>query len=172
MSEQRQRALIVDMDGTLCDVRTIRHLVDRSRGTRRDFDAFHSLSIDCPAHSSVLAAVRRARDSGLETIIVSAREERWGVLTALWLREKHVEYVDMFLRANGDPRPDMVVKREIAERIIKRYEPVVAIDDRPELISVWQEFGISTRLVSPGGHVGRLLVAHTNRSADAQRTPL
>ncbi|WP_092501608.1 hypothetical protein [Agrococcus jejuensis] len=45
----RAPAVLFDVDGTLCDVRSIRHHVD---GTgRRNFDAFHAESIDCPPHA-------------------------------------------------------------------------------------------------------------------------
>lgn len=156
-ARQRPRALLVDMDGTLCDVRAIRHLVDGTNDTRRDFNAFHSQSIECPAYPSVLEVIKEARSSGLVTVIVSAREERWSFLTALWLREHEVEYSDMFLRANGDSRPDAAVKREIGARIMQHYDPVLALDDRTDLIAIWHEFGVPTRLVSVSGELGDLV---------------
>jgi len=168
----RPRAVIVDVDGTLCDVRTIRHLVEGGPGARRDFNAFHSLSIDCPAHVQVLDALKQLNASGVVTVIVSGREERWAFLTALWLRDHAVDYAEMFLRANGDARSDVEVKRGMGERILARFEPVLALDDRSELITVWHELGIPTRLVSSGGNLGLTInpptALGTDRDGDEQ----
>jgi hypothetical protein len=40
-----QSAVIVDLDGTLCDVSTILHFVE---GDEKDFPAFHTASAECP----------------------------------------------------------------------------------------------------------------------------
>ncbi len=50
-------AIIFDMDGTLCDVSAIRHLV---KGDERDFDKFHTESVNCPPYAHVLAAAKQA----------------------------------------------------------------------------------------------------------------
>jgi hypothetical protein len=117
---QRPKAIVVDMDGTLCDVRSIRHIVASSRSARgRDFDAFHSASIDCPAHGEVVAIVNAAVERRLTILVVSARDERWSMLTALWLMEHSVPYDQMFLRKRGDQRSDVEVKNEIGFRAIR-----------------------------------------------------
>lgn len=43
-------AVIFDMDGTLCDVQSILHLVlgDPTNGYRKDFDAFYAATVDSP----------------------------------------------------------------------------------------------------------------------------
>ena len=46
----RQPAVIVDMDGTLCDVSTVIHLQAESDG----FDAFHRGCAQCPPHREVV----------------------------------------------------------------------------------------------------------------------
>lgn len=144
------------MDGTLCDVRSIEHLVDRSVSAQRNFYEFHSQSIDCPANPEVLAAVAAAQADGHAVVIVSAREERWSLLTALWLGEHGVNYADMYMRANGDFRPDSEVKCDIAARLLKKYDALLALDDREELVPVWNNAGIAVRLVSPEGELGDL----------------
>jgi len=155
-ADRRPEAIVVDMDGTLCDVSSIEHLVDRSLSAQRNFYEFHSQSIDCPANPEVLAAVLTSEAAGHAVVIVSAREERWSLLTALWLKEHGVNYADMYLRANGDSRPDSEVKRDIAARLLKKYDVLLALDDREELMPVWNDAGIPVRLVSLGGVLGDL----------------
>lgn len=147
-------SLIVDMDGTLCDVRTIRHLVENDLNEanfKRDFDAFHSASLECPAHEVVARLVRTLQHAGTKVLIVSAREARWGFMTALWLHENNIAYDEMFLREDGDSRPDSEVKAEIAARLSRRFHPVLALDDRLDIIEVWHAFGIPTARVLADG---------------------
>ena len=47
-----QEAAIFDMDGTLCDVRSIRHYV-QYKPNHRNFHKFHGESINCPAYPEV-----------------------------------------------------------------------------------------------------------------------
>ncbi|HET6152017.1 MAG TPA: hypothetical protein VFE15_03625 [Marmoricola sp.] len=142
------------MDGTLCDVRTIRHFVE---GRRRNFHAFHSASVSCPPYPEVLEVVEAARASGLAILVVTAREARWSFHTALWLREHGIAYDEMLMRRTGDHRPDSAVKTQIARRLVRRYDPVLAVDDRTEIIAVWHRFGISSRHVDDDGRVGPIV---------------
>ena len=146
------------MDGTLCDVRSVSHFVERpsSGGLfRRDFEAFHSGSLECPPFPAVVELLRNLRNDGHLVLVVSAREARWAFLTALWLEEHAIAYDEMFLRANGDYRPDAVIKRDIAERISRRFRPRLAIDDRDEIIEVWRSFDIpSAKVLRDGSVIG------------------
>lgn len=150
-------AVIFDMDGTLCDVRSIRHYVAKSdaAGSRRDFHAFHSESINCPAHATVADLARQVSAAGIKTVIVTAREAKWGIHTALWLREQGIEYDAMLMRDDGDYRSDADVKRSIAVRLLLEYVPLVAVDDRDDIIDVWREKGIPTLKVHDDGAINR-----------------
>ncbi len=144
------------MDGTLCDVRAVSHFVKKppnGGSFRRDFAAFHSGSLECPPFPEVVQLLQKFRDDGHLVLVVSAREARWAFLTALWLDEHAIAYDEMFLRANGDYRPDAVIKREIAERITRRFRPRLAIDDRDEIIQVWRSCNIPTAKVLENGAV-------------------
>ncbi|MFV8051350.1 MULTISPECIES: hypothetical protein [Mycobacteriaceae] len=56
-------AVIVDVDGTLCDVSSVRHFV---AARPKDFDAFHSAAETCPPHTHVLDEVRELLLSGVK----------------------------------------------------------------------------------------------------------
>ncbi|MFI5973539.1 hypothetical protein [Streptomyces sp. NPDC051452] len=138
-------AVIFDMDGTLCDVRGIRHLLD---GPGR-FDTFHAASIDCPPHDHVVAAARREHAAGRAVLIVTGRAAKWRHVTAWWLALHQVPSEAMWMRGPGDFRPDYVVKRGILARIRQLYRPVAAWDDNPNVIRLWEEEGIPVTVV-PG----------------------
>lgn len=143
------------MDGTLCDVRSIRAFVEKGRefdsAGRRNFHAFHSASIDCPANPQVTKLVARFNRINVSVIIVSAREAKWGFLTALWLSEQTVQYEDMYLRPDGDYRPDHEIKADMAAIIGRKYDVILAIDDRDDVLTVWRAHAIPTIRVMRDG---------------------
>lgn len=146
MSQGKQDAVLFDMDGTLCDVRSIRHLVE---GPRRDFHAFHMASGGCPAHPEVAEAARDARREGRAVIIVTARMECYRHVTSMWLALNGVPSDALLMRRDGDFRKDFIVKREILAKIRRRWNPVHAWDDNPEVIALWKQEGIAYTVV-PG----------------------
>lgn len=154
--EDRREAIVFDVDGTLCDVRTVRHFVEsstRAQGFKRDFESFHSGSLECPPHTQVLQMAIRAHNFGFAVLVVTGREARWRELTLKWLNANHVPFDELWTRVDRDYRPDRMVKAEIAGVISERYRALLAIDDRLDIIDVWQRAGISTMLVSTDGEI-------------------
>lgn len=147
----RPRASLYDMDGTLCDVSGIRHLIN---GPGR-FHAFHMASVDCPPHRWVVEAARRDHAAGLAVLIVTARQAPYRNVTAWWLALHGVPSDAMWMRAPNDSRPDAVVKAEILAKIRASYEPVKAHEDQPKIAAVWERAGIPVTLV-PGWNEGEV----------------
>lgn len=138
-------AIIVDMDGTLCDVEGVRHYVE---GGNRDFRSFHEASRFCPTRVEVEAEVRDAHRDGFAVIIVTARDERYERATRDFLFRHQIPYDRLFMRPWGDQRRDTVVKEELLGRILEEgYSPVLAIDDRRDVAAVWQAHGIQVMFV-------------------------
>jgi phosphoglycolate phosphatase-like HAD superfamily hydrolase len=142
----KRKARIFDIDGTLCDVSSIRHLVT---GGTRNFDAFHRESINCPPHSHVVEAARNSEAEDIAPLIVTARDARYRNVTAFWLAMHHIPSEALYMRRWGDWRPDYEVKRDILARIRDRYDVVEAWDDNPNVIRLWGEEGIPYVIV-PG----------------------
>ena len=135
-------AEIFDMDGTLTDVRSIRHHV---MGKVRNFHAFHTESVNCPPNIDVVEAARRAHREGRAVLIVTARSFEFAMHTMFWLTMNEVPYDQLYMRRNGDYRPDFEVKRGILDMIrADGYNPVRAHDDNPAIWDVWEEAGIET----------------------------
>lgn len=140
-------AVIFDMDGTLCNVAPIRHHVKGGRGKKKDFVAFHSESVNCDPIHWVASCARVAHQSGLTVIVVTARMVMWGRHTAMWLALHDIPSDVMFMRRNGDRRPDYEVKRDILARIQAEFKVIHAFDDNPKVVALWQEHGIPTTIV-------------------------
>lgn len=139
-------AVLVDCDGTLADVSDIRHHV---RPPQRNFDAFHNESVNCPPNPEVVTLTQVAARSGLDVVIVTARKARFRHHTAWWLALHDVPSVAMFMRSDHDQRRDVEVKRDMLRRIRQTWTPVLAVDDNPAILTLWQAEGIPTLRV-PG----------------------
>lgn len=157
--QQRKRkpdAVIVDMDGTLVDVSSIRHHVikgfeypDGSVRQKKNFDAFHTESATCPPIQDTMALVGMYMSFGAKIIIVTARSRKYRIPTVWWLLWNGIATDDLFMRRDGDYRPDYEVKKDLLVEIRKRWNPVHAIDDNPNVIRLWKDENIETTTV-PG----------------------
>lgn len=139
-------AIILDVDGTLCDVSSVRYHVDLTHpyntGEKR-FDRFHSESVDCPPHQEALDEYHKAREEGLAILVVTGRMEEWKCHTMTWLKEHEVIYDELYMRPQDDCRKDVIVKTMLLEQIREDgYRPVLAVDDNPAIIGLWKNKGI------------------------------
>jgi phosphoglycolate phosphatase-like HAD superfamily hydrolase len=148
---ERPRAVIFDMDGTLADVSGIRHLVagGPQNGYKKDFTAFHEQSVDAPANRQVVNQAQVSHLLGNKNIVVTARGSQWRNHTAMWLALHRVPSDAMYMRKEGDHRPDYEVKSDILDRASRSYDVAHAVDDNPAVLRLWNERGIPTTRV-PG----------------------
>lgn len=155
----RRKAVIFDVDGTLCDVRSVRRYVEAPPGSKKfkpNYDLFHSTSIDCPPYSAVKRIAVRARELGLSIIVVTGRVAKWRGLTEDWLNRNSIPWDALYTRGHNDYRPDHVIKSEINEELQIRFKPLVAIDDRDDILHVWKTAGIVTVKVSQSGQLSNV----------------
>lgn len=148
----RPQTVVFDIDGTLADVSSVRHHViniDKVPGFKKNFDKFHEESVNCPPIRWVLASALDAKGMGFNVLQVTARQEKYRPHTSWWLASNLVPSDGLYMRANGDFRPDYVVKREILDRLILRYDIRKAFDDNPNVVRLWGEYGIPC-VVIPG----------------------
>lgn len=136
-------AAIVDMDGTLADVRNIRHMVD-GLNQKKDFHAFHRASEFVPANKQAIDFCIRHHKAGDAIVIVTARMEEWRPHTKRFIDRELVEahgvpVADQFHRNDGDYSKDYEVKKAILAKVREKYNVVAAIDDNPAIITLWEE---------------------------------
>lgn len=146
----RHQAIIVDMDGTLADVRPIRHYVTGDPKDRR-FDLFHWESVNVDPNLDVVHRVRQLHAEGIKVIIVTAREAKWRNHTAWFLAMHDIPSDMLFMRANGDYRADTIVKADILAAIRCNFDVVHAFDDNPSVIALWESEGIPVTVVEGFG---------------------
>lgn len=149
MEPDPREAVVADVDGTIVDVTSIRHLINGPGG----FHAFHRASVNCPVHQWVIDELRAHHAAGRAVLIVTAREAvpLFRHVTAWTLAIHGVPSEAMWMRARGDYRPDPVIKAEILDKITRRFPNVVRVyEDQPEIATrVWLPAALPVTLV-PG----------------------
>jgi hypothetical protein len=135
---------IVDIDGTLA-----------LRGDRGPFD-WRRVGEDAP--NGPVIEVVRALSARSRIVYMSGRMEECREQTLGWLH-RHVcqspltcFHGPLFMRADGDCRPDNVVKRELYETFIAgEYDVAGVLDDRDKVVRMWrEELKLTCLQVAPG----------------------
>lgn len=142
----RLPAVIVDMDHTLCDVREAWHLAEAG-----DYPAFHAACVDMPPYPAVVAWVCRMHRLGHQVLVVTGRDDPARENTAEWLaRHSPVPIRELRMRADGDHRPNVELKRDIHADLSRWYDVRAAIEDQEDVAEMWTELGIPTTQVIDG----------------------
>lgn len=115
------------------------------------YATYHALApFDCAGN---LHWARMAMRSGRKLIFSTARPESHRVPTAEWLQRALGCETDLLLmRAVGDHRPSVVLKREHLREFRDRGVPTNRIlqahDDRPDVVMMYKEHGIRAAVLS------------------------
>lgn len=153
---RRPYCVIVDRDGTLASV----HNGPEKGAGNEDWAAYNAaIRFDRPVVAVVdLLRDMQDADPDLFVLVVSGRMEgdhpgdrrrRWAMQD--WIDKHDIPCDFLFMRQGGDKRVDSAVKEEILlEHILPFFTPILAIDDRPQVIAVWEKYDIPViRVVNP-----------------------
>jgi hypothetical protein len=144
-------AVIFDLQGTLVDVTSVRHLVERDEP---DFDSFHVETGTCPANQWVVDEAKKAHVDGKVVIVMTGMNEKFRGLMVSWLTRHEVPFDLLQMRENKDYRKDFVVKREMLKDVnLRGFTVTHAWDDNPQIIDLWRHKNIPVTVVP--GWVGR-----------------
>lgn len=148
------QAVIIDIDGTLADVRSIRHLLAGSIFTTSEemLDLYHKLAIDVPVVEPIYIFTQQALEEDVTLFFVTARKERYRQDTIDFLRRHEIEYHGLYMRADDDMRSDVELKKDILEKIRSQgYRVTTAFDDNPQIVEMWVSEGIPAYYVTGYG---------------------
>jgi uncharacterized HAD superfamily protein len=135
--------VLVDIDGTLADVHHRLHHIKNAR--RKNWKAFfEGMEHDTPIASTVAWVQSLAGHHDI--IIITGRPEEYRARTEVWLKQNGIPFADIFMRRDGDHRPDYEMKKEALKRWPKERIKLV-IEDRPPVCDMWLQQGIRCVLV-------------------------
>ncbi len=138
MSEDKKKAIICDLDGTLC-----------IHNGRSPFD-YNKCDTDKP-NKSVMETIKLFKEQGYSVLLVSGREDYCREKTEGWLDKYGVQYDMLQMRKSGDMRADTIVKKEIYNSYIGPYYDVLfCLDDRDKVVALWRGMGLACWQVNYG----------------------
>jgi len=138
----KDKAILVDLDGTIA-------LPDLELRGPYDTD-FEKLIQDSP-NRPVIEVVCCLWEKGYKIIYITARDSLGEEGTREWLRLFAPPYTKLYMRKHNDFRKDAVVKKEIyEEKIANHYDVLCVFDDRPQVVDMWRELGLTCMQVAPG----------------------
>lgn len=142
-------AILIDLDGTLCNVS---HRVHFVKETPPNWPAFFDACADDVPNPAVVALYHMARAADYAIIYVSGRPDSHRGETERWLYIHEVSgYAGLLMRPAGDYRPDQIVKRELYEQhIAPSYKVLFTVDDRASVVKMWRELGLTCFQVAEG----------------------
>lgn len=133
-------AIIVDIDGTLAH-----------KGDRSPYDMTRVL--EDTLDQNVYDFVLDVKDNRwkVSVILLSGRGSEAREDTITWLETHLVPYDHLFMRAEGDTRPDYIVKRELFDKHIRdKYYVELVLDDRQQVVDMWRDLGLTVWQVAEG----------------------
>jgi hypothetical protein len=146
------KVFICDIDGTIADNTHREHLAHI-----KAWDAFfEACDEDKPiVHMRVLLQGLSFSDyeGGYHQIVyVTGRPERVRAKTLAWIGQHGFPLANvMYMRKDGDHRPDHMVKFQILGQLhVDGYEPILAFDDRNQVVKMWRENGVPCLQVAEG----------------------
>ena len=123
-------AVVFDIDGTLAKMTT-----------RGPFD-WDRVGED-ELIQQTLEALEGFGDQGYHIILLSGRDGICEPQTKQWLEDHGVLYDRLFMRAEGDNRPDYIVKDELfTNHVEPDYNVFAVVDDRPQVCRMWRQKGL------------------------------
>jgi len=139
-----RRCAIIDLDGTLA--------IHAHRGPYE----VEKLETD-ELNMAVAQLILFYQRNNIAIVLMSGREEMTDndfdvrAATERWLRKNWISYEKLFMRSAGDKRGDFIVKYELFNKFIRdNYNPVVALDDRNQVVRIWRQVGLPAWQVGYG----------------------
>lgn len=129
--------VIFDLDGTLADTRHRLHLIREKKHGEFGAACVHDTPYVYLVHLCNMISCN------LPVFICTGRSAEYLIQTQAWLSANNVKYQTLLMRAEGNHRPDAVVKKEMLNKIRRDgYEPLFAVEDRPSVVKMWREAGV------------------------------
>ena len=148
----KPKAYIFDIDGTIADCSHRLHFIT---GEHKDWGAFYDACFDDAPINDVIKILNIIEwRAPAKVIFLTGRPEQSRLNTSNWI----ANYIgietgkeNLFMRHDGDHRPDYIVKHEIYEQEIKDKHNVIGVfEDRDSCVKMWRELGLTCFQVADG----------------------
>ena len=135
-----EKAILVDLDGTLAD---IEHRVHHVQSDQKDWKSFNEGMHADELNHWCADLVKAMQGESYKIIFITGRGESTRPMTVEWLEKKAITYDHLYMRPLKDRREDFEVKKEIYEKQIKDdYKVVFVVEDRASVVKMWRSIGL------------------------------
>jgi hypothetical protein len=155
-----KNTIICDIDGTIADLTHRLHYIGKNLPSgavagKKDWKAFHgSVGNDAFHHDmrTILWMLHDGLSDDAMVVYVSGRMDSCRDGTESWLRRNDFPVGPLYMRAEGDYRPDYEVKEEILDRDLKLTpdDVLCVLDDRDQVVQMWRRRGFRVLQVANG----------------------
>lgn len=133
------RTFVVDIDGTLASMEAC---------GRGPFD-WARVGEDDPINN-VIETVTALKTAGYTIVFMSGRSDVSRQETMKWLTKYGLSPVYLFMRRDGDGRPDDIMKYELFNQNVREnFNVIGVIDDRKKVCEMWEKIGLTLFRVGP-----------------------
>lgn len=140
----KSKCFIFDLDGTIFDCDHRKHFITTKP---KNWKAFSAGIIHDTVIEWVATIARRTFQRGeIAVVIVTAREGSTQIKrdTEEALKKAGIKYDAIYFRDSKDYRDDTLVKSEILQKVKDDgFNPVLVFDDRPKVVRMWREHGLT-----------------------------
>ena len=142
--------IIFDIDGTLLDISHRLHLIRKKPPDWKTFKDPNLARWDVPRLAIIKVAVALQK-AGDQVLLCSGRTESERESTLQSLSRFFSPMPMLWMRKDKDYRPDTEVKAEMLKTLRNQgFNPVMVFDDRPSVIRMWKENGLTVADVGNG----------------------
>lgn len=154
----KRKAIIVDLDGTLCHNKEREAWFAEQFAMGKTFEEINKdemlkklrETIPSDEQNSVIAMLLNNKAPEIEdemiiVLYVTARSEALFGVTLEWLgNQPELGWSHcLFMRELFDNRPDWEVKKDIYQTLIAdKYDVLLCLEDRPEVAAMWRSLGL------------------------------
>lgn len=143
--------VIFDIDGTLANIDHRRHWVTSKP---KNWPAFSAAMANDVPNTDVVWMLKSFYTSGATILVASGRNEDDRITTVTWLDNVagiKGMYAKLYMRTSKDYRADNIVKSEILDQMYADgFNPILAVDDRQQVVDMWRNRGLRCLQVAPG----------------------
>lgn len=142
------KAIICDLDGTLCNISHRRRYI---QSKPKNWKAFHQALTEDVLYDFCAELLEMYKSRGYAILLMTGRPEEYQKNTEKWLNKHQIQYDMLLMRPVGDGRKDYLVKKELFEKFIKyKYNVNFVLEDRDQVVRMWREEGLTCLQVAEG----------------------
>jgi len=135
--------VVADLDGTLAECEHRMKYIDGTIDGKKKWKPFFDGMVD----DTVMEGTRQLLEltyEGHPVVFVTGRPNNYRSVTEKWLKDNDIKYDALYMRPEGDFRPDTIVKQEIIDLYLNKDNIVMWLDDSPQIIEQVRKNGINT----------------------------